>query len=200
MIHTRLCMVAIAIMGLTGNVAADGHNACGQCGCCQGRKVCRLVPDVKKTTTYDYRLQCEDICLHGRSRCVGSEQVCNCRGVCRCEPVMKPTCGRMITVAKVVKVPIVTEKCGWKCVVVCTCGGCGQCAAAREATPVETQQAVAEATRQGILTVSAEEPITVTIADDAQVVEPTAEVADDAEALPEAPLPKPRRLFSIFSK
>ena len=143
---------------------ADAGCLCNRCNSCNVRKVCRLVPDVKKTTTFEYSLVCEDYCLNGISKCVGHKEVCDCNGCKHCEKVMKPTCCKVQTKAKLMKTPVVKETHGWKCVVVCICGGCNhRHADAREATAEETQLAIAEAQRQGILQVSHEEPILVEI-------------------------------------
>ncbi|MGC3972436.1 MAG: hypothetical protein QM775_35355 [Pirellulales bacterium] len=147
--------------------AEAGH--CCNCNCNRVRKTCKLVPDVKKTTTFEYCLVCEDFCLHGPSKCVGCKQVCDCAGK-HCEKVMQPTCCKVKTKAKLMKIPVVKEEHVWKCVVVCSCRACGyRCADAREATAAETQLAVAEATRQGILQVAHEEPILVEIETDDEV-------------------------------
>jgi hypothetical protein len=167
-------MFAFAAAALLGQVtpAQAGHH-CRQCGqsCC---KVCRLERKVTKVTTFKYCLQCEDICLHGPSKCVGTKTVCDCQGCAHCEKVMQPTCGKVKTIAKLVKIPVVEEKCGWHCVVVNRCcGGCNNCTAEnREATEAETQLAVQEAERLGILPVSAELPVEVTIADAVPAAEP----------------------------
>jgi hypothetical protein len=160
-----LVLAAAAWLGQVDTVEA-GH--CNHCGCSSGCKVCKLVPEVRKIASVEYRLQCEDMCLHGRSRCVGTKQVCDCNGCPQCEKIMQPTCGCVLTIRKLVKVPVVREECGWKCVVVNRCGNCSNCTSQlREATEAEKQLAIQEAERLGILQVSAEEPIEVVIPDDA---------------------------------
>ncbi|MBL9094020.1 MAG: hypothetical protein JNL96_22570 [Planctomycetaceae bacterium] len=161
---TFLALVAALATFAAEAQAGHGHCGCGNCN--RVRKVCKLVPDVKKTTTYEYCLVCEDFCLHGPSKCVGCKQVCDCAGK-HCEKVMQPTCCKVKTKAKLMKIPVVKEEHGWKCVVVCTCRACGHCCAdAREATPAEMQLAVSEAQRRGILQVAHEEPILVEIEQD----------------------------------
>ncbi|MCE9606920.1 MAG: hypothetical protein K8U03_18710 [Planctomycetia bacterium] len=172
--YATILSLAVALLGLVAQAEA-GHG-CNQCGC-QSRKVCKLVPNVTKTTKFEYSCKCEDICLNGRSKCVGTQQVRDCDGCVKCEKIMQPTCCQVKTITKLVKTPVVTEKHGWKCVVVQVCGSCRQCAEAREATEVETQLAIAEATKQGILTVGHEEPITVIIPDN-DVAAPIVEVSD----------------------
>ncbi|MCE9603722.1 MAG: hypothetical protein K8U03_02340 [Planctomycetia bacterium] len=178
--YATILSLAVALLGLVAQAEA-GHG-CNSCGCNnQGRKVCKLVPHVTKTTKFEYSCKVEDICLNGRSKCVGTQQVRDCDGCVHCEKVMQPTCCKVKCITKLVKTPVVTEKHGWKCVVVQVCGGCRQCAEAREATEVETQLAIAEATKQGILAVGHEEPITVIIPDEVaanEVAAPIVEVSD----------------------
>ena len=172
--------LAVVLTGFVG-MAEAGH--CNSCGCQQGRKVCKLVPTVTKTTKFEYSCKCEDICLNGRSKCIGTEKVCDpCTGCVKCEKVMQPTCCKVKTITKLVKTPVVTEKHGWKCVVVRVCGGCRQCAEAREATETETQLAITEAEKQGLL-VSFDQEVTVSIPDtDAEVAAPVVTVADKKPA------------------
>ena len=185
--YAGLLLIAASLTGLVASVQA-GHHHCGSCNCSQGHKVCRLVPEVTKTTTFEYRLECEDFCLHGKSKCVGMQKTCGCGNCAKCEPIMQPTCDCIRTRAKLVKIPVVKEKCGWKCVVVHVCNGCRQCAAApRPATEAELQMALQQAEQQGILLTSAEEPILVAIPDD----EATANLEVAPPATLEAPLPAP---------
>lgn len=183
--YASILSLAIALAGMLGTAEA-GH-CCNSCGCNSGRKVCKLVPSVTKTTTFEYSCKCEDICLNGRSKCIGTEKVCDpCTGCVKCEKVMQPTCCKVKTITKLVKTPVVKEKHGWKCVVVQVCGGCRQCAEAREATEAETQLAITEAEKQGLL-VSFDEEVTVSIPD---VDAPEAPVVTVAEKQP----------TSLFSK
>lgn len=181
----KLASILSLVVALAGLVAqADAGHGCNQCGCNQGRKVCKLVPNVTKTTKFEYSCKCEDICLNGRSKCIGTEQVCK-NGCVTCEPVMQPTCCKVKTITKLVKTPVVTEKHGWKCVVVRVCGGCRQCAEAREATEAETQLAIAAAEKEGLL-VSFDQEVTVSI--------PDTDVAADVVPVVE------KKSTSLFSK
>jgi len=185
--YLRIVSLAIALCSSAGSAEA-GHHGCNHCGCSQGRKVCKLVPDVKKHTEIEFSSKCEDICINGRSKCIGTKQVCDCRtGCAKCEKVMQPTCCKIRTVSKLVKTPVTTEKHGWKCVVVQVCGGCRRCAEARDATEAETQLAIAAAEAQGLL-VSFDEEVTVTIPDSA------APAAADIETVAE------KKSTSLFSK
>jgi hypothetical protein len=178
--YASILSLAVAVMGLVGS--ADAGHGCNQCGCNQGRKVCKLVPSVTKTTTFEYSCKCEDICLNGRSKCIGTQQVRDCDGCVKCEKVMQPTCCQVKSITKLVKTPVTKEKHGWKCVVVQVCGGCRQCAEAREATEVETQLAITEATKQGLL-VNFEQEVTVSIPDN-DVAPAAAEVVTVSEKKP----------------
>jgi hypothetical protein len=183
----RLLLSALAVAMLGWVAPVDAGQPCHHCGCCQGCKVCRLVPEVTKVTTIKYSLECSDICLHAPSKCVGTKQVCGCFGP-RCEPIMQPSCGRVKTIAKLVKTPVVEEKHGWKCVVVRCCGQCrGANAEARDATDVEKRLALQAAEQLGILQVSATEPIEVTIPDDAAAPAP----------VPATPAPK-KAMSALF--
>ena len=175
-----LASLFVAILGFVAPLGfvdrAEAGHGCNQCGCNQGRKVCKLVPTVTKTTTFEYSCKCEDICLNGRSKCIGTKQVCD-DGCMKCEKVMQPTCCEVKTITKLVKTPVVKEKHGWKCVVVQVCGGCRHCAEAREATATETQLALSEAEKQGLL-VSFEEEVTVAIPDEAAGAAPVVAVSE----------------------
>ncbi len=101
-------------------------HGCPHCGCSQVKKVCRIVPDVKKITETKYVVECEEVCLPGKSRheerlvtdpaCVNSQ---------RCEIVPVPTCGRIVTKKKLKKFTTTVEQPGYKCVVETVCGQCG---------------------------------------------------------------------------
>jgi hypothetical protein len=174
----RRIIMLVACLAAVPAVEAQAGCPCSQCRsqCC---KYCKLVPDVKKVTTFKYCVECEDICLPGRSKCLGWKQVCEC-GKSECVKCMQPTCSCIRTRRKLVKMPVVEEHHGWKCVVVCKCRGCNHCMAAREATPTELQLALDEADRQGILQVSHEEPIFVTLPEEASTQAEVAPVAEDS--------------------
>lgn len=99
---------------------------CAQCGCCQLKKVCRMVPDVKKTTEVKYSVEEEEFCLMGKSGCeqviVQDECNPNCQ---RCETVQVPQCGHVRCRKKLKKTSTTTEKPWVKCVVDTVCCQCG---------------------------------------------------------------------------
>lgn len=105
---------------------------CSNCGCQQLEKVCRVVPDVKKVTETKFVVECEDICLPGKSQCSERMVTENCApGEQRCEKVLEPTCSRIVTRKKLKKVTTTVDKPGWKCVVDTVCTQCGcQCGTA----------------------------------------------------------------------
>lgn len=99
---------------------------CSKCGCEQVEKVCRVVPDVKNVTKTKFVVECNEVCLPGKSVC--EERMVsdsNCIGGQRCESVKVPTCGRIVLEKKLKKVTTTVEEPGWKCVVETVCNGCG---------------------------------------------------------------------------
>ena len=104
-------------------------HGCSNCGCRQFDRVCRTVPEVKKITESKYVVECEEVCLPGKSRC--EERIVadnDAPGGQRCETVMVPTCSRIVTKKKLKKVTTTIEKPSWKCVVDTVCTQCGcQC-------------------------------------------------------------------------
>lgn len=99
---------------------------CANCGCCQLKKVCRLVPDVKKVPEVKYTVEAEEVCLLGKS-CTEEivvEDLCapNCR---RCETVQSPRCGRIVCKKKLKKTTTTIEKPTAKCVLETVCCQCG---------------------------------------------------------------------------
>jgi hypothetical protein len=103
--------------------------SCHQCGCGQLKKVCRMVPEIKKETVTKWVLVCEDVCLPGRSCKVGEKCVPDCdshKGF-RMEDILKPTCGPIVTKKKLKQVTETIEKPGYKCVVETICSQCGCC-------------------------------------------------------------------------
>lgn len=184
MYRAGILTIALALAGWVDT--AQAQSCCNACGCGNCCKVCRLVSEVKKETKYEYALECEDFCLNGPSKCCGVKQEPDCSGCCRCVKMMMPTCCGVRCRAKLVKIPVVKEKCEWKCKVCCVCRGCSNCCAeVRDATETETQMALAEAARQGILLTSAEEPITVTLPMEEVAAQPQAPVvASQPEAAP----------------
>lgn len=116
-----MTLLALALTALESRGEAP---CCAHCGChCNLVKVCKLVPDVKKETVFEYSVECEDFCVPGRSICCGKQCVQDgC--TCHVEPILKPTCGRVHTRSKLVKKPVTKEKNGYKCVVEYVCAKC----------------------------------------------------------------------------
>lgn len=117
---------ALAWLACVGAAGAD--DCCARCGCQSScSKICRLVPDVKKTTKTVYDCECEDFCVPGRSqRCVEHDE-CGHRKI-----VYTPTCAEVRTRVKLVKQQK-TEKvntCKW--VVEELCPTCAQKCTAQE--------------------------------------------------------------------
>ncbi|HEX4130825.1 MAG TPA: hypothetical protein VHZ24_12350 [Pirellulales bacterium] len=107
------------------------HSCCPQCGCHKLKKVCHLVPEVKKVARTEYSTKCEDFCIPGRSEPCGTRCVNDGCGGCHEEKIWQPTCGCVRTRTLLVKKVTVEEKPGFKCVVEAYCCHCGcNCAAA----------------------------------------------------------------------
>ncbi len=135
----RVIVMRVLVMALIVGVgislpctAGIFSHACSNCGCQQLNKACRLVPEVKKITETKYVVECEEVCLPGKSRCEERMIADNCAPGCqRCEAVMVPTCDRIVTKKKLKKVTTTIEKPSWKCVVDTVCSQCGcQCGTA----------------------------------------------------------------------
>ena len=110
--------------------------ACSHCGCCELKKVCRVVADIKKVTEFQYTVDEEEVCLPGKSCCEERlvDDACSPCGQ-RCERVQTPRCGRIVCKKKLKKTSMTVEKPIAKCVVetvccqcgcVCHAGNCGQ--------------------------------------------------------------------------
>ncbi len=99
---------------------------CAHCGCCQLKKVCRMVPDVKKVTVVEYVVEENDFCLFGKSSVeeVMVSDECSPTGQ-RCETVQVPRCGRVVFQKKLKKKTKTVDKAGFKCLVETVCTQCG---------------------------------------------------------------------------
>lgn len=103
----------VLLVAIVGNVArtTGGEGCCQHCGCnCHVKKVCKLVCDTKKVPEVSYNVKCEDICLHGHSHKCGCEWI--------------PSCKRIKTVKKLVKVETTKTVPVYKCVVEYYCSDC----------------------------------------------------------------------------
>lgn len=110
----RFYLVALlSLAALVGSAvrATGGQECCHHCGCnCHVRKVCKVVCDTKKVPEVSYEVKCEDICLPGKSHKCGCEWI--------------PSCGRVKTVKKLVKVETTKTVPVYKCVVEYYCNEC----------------------------------------------------------------------------
>lgn len=132
--HMRTLIVAFVVGGgfAAPCIAGLFVHRCSNCGCQQLEKVCKVVPDVKKVTETKFVVECEEICLPGKSNCEERIVDDNCApGQQRCEMVRVPTCDRIVVKKKLKKVTTTIDKPGWKCVVETVCSQCGcQCSSA----------------------------------------------------------------------
>jgi len=132
----------LALLAILGGVAAASLSAaeeaavpaapptcCHHCGCGQLKKVCKMVPGVKKETKTKWVVECEDVCLPGPSCKVGERCVpdCEAHGGTRKENIWEPNCGMIVTKKKLKAISETVEKPIMKCVVETICVQCGCC-------------------------------------------------------------------------
>ena len=120
-----LCGLGLAIPCQAG-LFGRAEKPCPQCGCGQLKKVCRLVPDVKKVTEFKYTVEEEEVCLLGKSvteECV-VEDAC-APGCHRRETMQTPRCGRIVCKKKLRKTSTTVEKPVVKCTLETICCQCG---------------------------------------------------------------------------
>ena len=126
MLRRTFFAFALTAFVTTSSPLQSGDGCCHHCGCRQVRKVCVAVPDKKTETTFEYTCVCENFCVPGPSKCVGTRCVTDCKGCSHCKRVMQPTCAAVHTRTKLVKTPVTKEVCGVKWEVRTVCCGCGQ--------------------------------------------------------------------------
>lgn len=127
------CAGLVLLAALVGNAArTTGSEACCQhCGCnCNVRKVCKLVCENKKVTDHHYDVKCEDICLPGKSHKCGCDWI--------------PSCGRVKTVKKLVKIETSKMVPSYKCVVEYYCCDCCQKLGISNESPVSADAPAAQ--------------------------------------------------------
>jgi hypothetical protein len=117
--------LALAALVAAHLAAEEPCSCCAHCGCHNVTKVCRLVPVIEKVPKVEYFCKCEDVCLPGRSKCVGTETVTDCDGHCHQQKVFEPCCGKVFSRVTPGKTTTMVEKCTYKCVVEYVCGKCG---------------------------------------------------------------------------
>lgn len=115
-------LIAVSIVA-----AADDFCGCPNCGSCELRSVCRLVPEVKKVTKTIYGCKEEEACLPGRSRKCEEECVvdCNTKSGCGSVKTWVPTCGRIICKKSLTKKTVTEEKEVCTCKLFKRCCNCG---------------------------------------------------------------------------
>ncbi|MGW8257302.1 MAG: hypothetical protein ACWGMZ_07450 [Thermoguttaceae bacterium] len=123
-------------------------DCCAHCGChCGCEKYCKLVCTMKKVKKTVWVVKCEDFCTSlpgcGRCCCDGCESCGDeCRKEARCEncrgkscnpcaslenrDYIPPRCGKVRTKKVLVKKEIICKVPAYKCVVVYSCGNCGE--------------------------------------------------------------------------
>lgn len=117
-----LLLIAVPLIG-------DDSQFCGcpNCGSCNLKSVCRLVPSVKKETKTVYCCKKEDVCLPGKSTKCGKECVsdCDARKGYRMETLWQPSCGKIICKTSLMKKTVTEEKEVCTCKVMKACCNCG---------------------------------------------------------------------------
>jgi hypothetical protein len=177
-------------LGLPAQVQAGCHGCCNSCGCQNVKTVCRLVCEMKDQVDFVYEKECEDYCLMGKSDKCGTKCVPDCHKWCgfHKEIIWKPHCScKVRTRCFLIKIPVVKQVPTYRCVVEHICNGCGAgCCTAQAASPEETQAAIAAAEAKGILPVSANEEVVVSVEEPASDDSSTAvapKAADDSALL-----------------
>jgi hypothetical protein len=124
-LSTSLAVLMLASLVAWNVNAGDGSGCCPQCGCNNLTAVCRVVPVVTKVPKVEYSCKCGDICVPGKSICVGTECVTDCNGNTCQQKVYEPCCGKVYSTVTPGKTTTMVEKCTYKCVVEYVCGKCG---------------------------------------------------------------------------
>ncbi|HWA99021.1 MAG TPA: hypothetical protein VG713_11040 [Pirellulales bacterium] len=141
---TLLALLTVAMLpACAGADRIEDQAHCPQCGCHQLKKVCKLVPEVKKVSRTVYDVKCEDFCVPGKSKLCGTRCVPDAdgRGSHR-EPIWEPSCGCVKTRKVMVSKTIVDEKPGFKCVLETYCCRCGcNCNQVKTDRPASAAQA-----------------------------------------------------------
>jgi hypothetical protein len=120
-----VAVIALAPLLAWNASGGDANGCCPHCGCNDMQKICRIVPQVTKVPKVEYSCKCGDICVPGRSICVGTECVTDCNGCKHSEKVYEPCCGKVYATVTPAKTTTMVEKCTYKCVVEIVCGKCG---------------------------------------------------------------------------
>jgi hypothetical protein len=122
----RRVFLALVLLSVTGSPIQSGDGCCHHCGCHRLKKICCPVPDKRIETSYEYTCECEDFCVPGPSKCMGTCCKKDCNGCCQCEKVWQPTCAKVHTRTVLIKKPVTKEVCTVKWVVKTVCCGCGR--------------------------------------------------------------------------
>lgn len=131
MLRSILLLGAVA---LSTPAAALAERICDRC-CCQAdcRRVCRAKCEMVEETEVTYDCQCEEVCIPGPSKCLG--KVCVPDGECghKWQWNFSPTCGKVKTAKKLVRVEKKVLKPKYTWVVERLCSDCARCAPAPSA-------------------------------------------------------------------
>lgn len=160
----KLVLLLGVLLFFTAQSYAGHHACCADCGGQQNlRKVCRWVPEETEVKGFEWKCECEDICIPGPSDycikdeceecptdCCGPNCVRHLGGHWNHKKEWGPPCGCCVkTVKRLVRVETVKQVTVYKCVIETVCdrccpsGGCtsGNCA---EGAPVGPPQGAPE--------------------------------------------------------
>jgi len=134
------CAVLLVVCAAPLALGQECCDRCDLCGCASPcRKVCRCVPEVKKTPKVTYSCECEDFCVPGPS-----QRSAYCDDCGKKQYVYTPTCAEVRTRKKLVKHETMVEKKTYKWVVETICDACACRQAASQQPGDEAQDLAAQ--------------------------------------------------------
>lgn len=140
---TVLALPILAIFALFAAAEEPSQPRCANCGCCNFRKVCRLVCEMKEDIDYEYDVDYDDYCLPGVSKIKGKKWAPDCKSWFGCRKVLqwRPSClCKVHTRNTLVKVPVVKKVPSYNCVVDQVCCQCGRSEVDAKATEQARQR------------------------------------------------------------
>lgn len=134
----------LAVLALAAAADEPSQPRCANCGCCNFKKVCRLVCEMTEDIDYEYDVDYDDYCLPGVSEIRGKKWVPDCKSWFGLRKVLQwqPRClCKVHTRNTLVKVPVVKKKVpSYNCVVDRVCCQCGRSEVDAKATEQARQR------------------------------------------------------------
>lgn len=124
-----LVLPILAVLVLVAAAEEPSQPRCANCGCCNFKKVCRLVCEMIEDIDYEYDVDYDDYCLPGVSEIKGKKWAPDCKSWLGCRKVLqwRPHCLCKVHTRKtLVKVPVVKKVPNYNCVVDRVCCQCGR--------------------------------------------------------------------------